>query len=909
MRKKLDARIPALVTHGVESRHRTLFVIVGDRGKDQVVNLHYLLSKASTKRPSVLWAYKKDLGFSSHREKRARQLKARIARGLHDADTDDPFELFVSSTEITYVYYKTDTHRVLGRTYGMAVLQDFEAVTPNILARTIETVEGGGIVCILLKTMESLTRLYSLAMDVHARFRSDAHGDVVPRFNERFTLSIADCANAIVVDDELSVLPISSSSRTLAATLREARRARGAEARGAPREPAELTDLKESLADTPVVGSIVPLARTIDQARALLTLIESISEKTLRTTVSLTAARGRGKSVALGLAIAHAVASGYSNIFVTAPTPENLGSVFDFLVQGLDAAGYEEHVDFEVIRSTVPELRNAIIRVNVMRSHRQTVQYIRPQDASLLAACELLVIDEAAAIPLREVRALLGPYLVFLSSTINGYEGTGRSLSLKLLAELRRNQTTNAAAQQQQQQQQQQGASGADTTADAAGLGVGRILREIVLRDPIRYAPGDKVEAWLNSLLCLNAGDYVPPLQRGAPHPDQCDLYRINRDTLFSHHAASETFLQRVQGVLCASHYRNTPNDLLMLADAPGHCLFVLLGPIDEHDSSSVPDVLCVLQVALEGRVSRERVLASVSKGQRPSGDLIPWAVATQFGESSFAALSGARVVRIATHPGHQAQGYGSQALKLLMRYYRGEMPSLDSAAGGKFGDNGGDSDSDGGNDDSGSDSDSDGGGKKSKKQSKKSKSKSSKSSSKDEDLDLTVGLHGETIKPRRNLPPLLARLGEHAPENLDWIGVSYGLTLPLCKFWSRLGFRPVYLRLEPNDITGEHSCVMIRSLEDAANTGGGGGSASGPRDWAVDFSVDFSTRLASLLGHDTLRTMPVRLALTLVDSGTQGKGMSATGSTAASSGGANLVGYVSEFFFFFFFFFFLSPL
>ena len=36
-----------------------------------------------------------------------------------------------------------------------------------------------------------------------------------------------------------------------------------------------------------------------------------------------------------------------------------------------------------------------------------------------------MAIDEAAAIPLPLVRAMLGPYLVFLSSTVNGYEGTG----------------------------------------------------------------------------------------------------------------------------------------------------------------------------------------------------------------------------------------------------------------------------------------------------------------------------------------------------------------------------------------------------------------------------------------------------------------------------------------------------
>ena len=46
----------------------------------------------------------------------------------------------------------------------MLVLQDFEAITPNLLARTIETVEGGGVVVLLLKTMTSLRQLYDMTM-------------------------------------------------------------------------------------------------------------------------------------------------------------------------------------------------------------------------------------------------------------------------------------------------------------------------------------------------------------------------------------------------------------------------------------------------------------------------------------------------------------------------------------------------------------------------------------------------------------------------------------------------------------------------------------------------------------------------------------------------------------------------
>ena len=46
-----------------------------------------------------------------------------------------------------------------GNTYGMCVLQDFEALTPNLLARTIETVEGGGAIVIVLKVKELFLKI------------------------------------------------------------------------------------------------------------------------------------------------------------------------------------------------------------------------------------------------------------------------------------------------------------------------------------------------------------------------------------------------------------------------------------------------------------------------------------------------------------------------------------------------------------------------------------------------------------------------------------------------------------------------------------------------------------------------------------------------------------------------------
>src|SRR6478735_12467742 len=137
------------------------------------------------------------------------------------------------------------------------------------------------------------------------------------------------------------------------------------------------------------------------------------------------------------MAIAAAVAYGYSNIFITSPSPENLKTLFEFVFKGFDELGYADHADYSIIQSTNPDFNKAIVRVNIFKQHRQTIQYIQPQDAHVLGQAELVVIDEAAAIPLPLVRKLLGPYLVFMASTINGYEGTGRSLSIKLIQQLR----------------------------------------------------------------------------------------------------------------------------------------------------------------------------------------------------------------------------------------------------------------------------------------------------------------------------------------------------------------------------------------------------------------------------------------------------------------------------------------
>src|SRR4051812_14029007 len=161
-----------------------------------------------------------------------------------------------------------------------------------------------------------------------------------------------------------------------------------------------------------------------------------------------------------------------------------------------------DHVDYSIIQSTNPDFNKAVVRVNIHRQHRQTIQYIRPQDAHVLGQAELLVIDEAAAIPLPLVRKLMGPYLIFMASTINGYEGTGRSLSLKLVQQLREQSRGIGKANGPADAEVADRSTGKSTKFADNTFSGGRSLREITLSEPIRYAKGDAVEKWLNTLLC-----------------------------------------------------------------------------------------------------------------------------------------------------------------------------------------------------------------------------------------------------------------------------------------------------------------------------------------------------------------------------------------------------------------------
>ena len=147
------------------------------------------------------------------------------------------------------------------------------------------------------------------------------------------------------------------------------------------------------------------ICRTEEQATAV-AAIHKVARGHRRRPLILTADRGRGKSAALGIASGQLLDEGIERILVTAPTRASAETVFQHA---------QERTQLE------PDLLH------------QRMIFMAPDE--LLRSnttCDVLLVDEAAAIPAPLLEKLLQrfPRIVF-ASTIHGYEGTGRGFAIR----------------------------------------------------------------------------------------------------------------------------------------------------------------------------------------------------------------------------------------------------------------------------------------------------------------------------------------------------------------------------------------------------------------------------------------------------------------------------------------------
>ncbi|BDF96209.1 GNAT family N-acetyltransferase [Pseudoalteromonas sp. KAN5] len=301
----------------------------------------------------------------------------------------------------------------------------------------------------------------------------------------------------------------------------------------------------------------------------------------------ISADRGRGKSAALGFAAAKL--SG-KDIIICSQQFSALHSSFKHFAD-------EQGIDYQAPQKQLANLR-----------------YIAPdQLLSELPQCDVLLVDEAAAIPVPMLIKMLDHYpRVVFASTMIGYEGNGRGYTLRF----RRYLETHF-----------------------------KNMRSVNLEQPIRFAAADPLEQHICKLLALDA-DYKNT---------ELDSATLQFTELKAAELASdETLLRQVIGLLSLAHYQTSVNDLRHLLDATAQRIFAC-----QQRNTLIGVCLIAIEGGLNTVISKQ-----IASGQRrPQGHLMAQTLAQLTVEPSILSLNCARVVRIAIAPSQHNNKIGSKLL------------------------------------------------------------------------------------------------------------------------------------------------------------------------------------------------------------------------------------------------------
>lgn len=475
-----------------------------------------------------------------------------------------------------------DSETVMGLTYDILILDCIEELRPNDLGRLVETVRGGGFIILLAPSLNSW-------IDNITRFQKKL---VVPPytpnnlkklFMRRFINKLREHEGVWLIDLDTGFVNYNKPPEVKAQEVKV--------------EVPSTTLFPEKL---------YLMSKTNDQVRALMLMEAFAREK--KCILVMTANRGRGKSAVLGLGLAGLihVTRGKFSAVVTAPSFHNVQVLFEFLSKALQRLNLPCEV----------EEKHGLIRA--IYCNRSKVKYEDPWDASSSKA-RMVVVDEAAGIPVHLLLRIKKNFKkAIFSSTVHGYEGSGRGFNVRFLSALRKEGYTP--------------------------------LLEISLRDPIRYAPNDPIERWLYDSLLLDAEP-----DKIEDEPRQLIYEKADLEKWFLEH---EHELRGFIGIYILAHYRNRPDDVAILGEAPHHFARLLRGV----DGS----IVTAMHLAREGGLGDEEV-EEVSKGYGLSGNVVPSIVVKYYPSFRyFAKYVGWRIVRIAVHPNLLGKGLGSLALQEL---------------------------------------------------------------------------------------------------------------------------------------------------------------------------------------------------------------------------------------------------
>ncbi|MGR3807503.1 tRNA(Met) cytidine acetyltransferase TmcA [Pasteurella testudinis] len=311
----------------------------------------------------------------------------------------------------------------------------------------------------------------------------------------------------------------------------------------------------------------------------------------------LTANRGRGKSALAGM-LADKLGE-QSTVFLTAPNQSAVRTLYQ----------HSRHKPHFIAPDDL-----------IARLHENPQPF----------ANSWLIIDEAAMIPLEMLATICRSFKhILLTTTIHGYEGTGRGFELKF------KQLTD------------------------------RTCQLLHLQQPLRYAEHDPLESWIDDLLLLN--NEMNTINNQIGNLTSAEMPQVEL-------VADPQQIRRFYRLLALAHYRTSPLDLRRLLDAQGQRFWLL---------KQKSEIIGGIWALAEGCMADSDLIEQIWRGERrPSGNLVAQALCFQADLPQACALHSLRISRIALLPHLQRQGFGKQLLQRLLDDCRLELDFISVSFG-----------------------------------------------------------------------------------------------------------------------------------------------------------------------------------------------------------------------------------
>jgi len=472
-------------------------------------------------------------------------------------------------------YHIKDSGKLLGTTYDCLILDIYYSFQPSDIGKLYGIVRGGGLIFLITPPIEewkNMLNRYHYHILTPPYEEKDIRKNFIPWLVEKLKRH-----NGIAIIENGKIIKSGNyESRKI-----ESRRIK----------------IPKNKRFSDAIYSIAITQEQVD----FLKLSERLMDENL--VIVLKANRGRGKSSVIGMTIAGLIEKSRENmkILIIAPDRKNVEEIFRFM-----------KISFEKIGQKYEKKGDKITTGKV------TIKYMEPFDAYNEKA-DLIAVDEAASIaPHILMKYLENSNKLIYSSTIHGYEGAGRSFSIRFLKRLRERKAN---------------------------------FVEFEMVEPIRYNANDPIEKWVFDALLLDAEPAeIEDINIKKVKYEKIDMNKVLEE---------ENKIRQFFGILIMAHYRNNPNDFAILCDAPNQAARAL---------SYNGDIICSMQIAFEGGLGRKDCEETYYKSVMIPGNIIPQVLIRHYRKKNYGKYRGIRIVRIAVHPDFFNHGIGTKALELITK-------------------------------------------------------------------------------------------------------------------------------------------------------------------------------------------------------------------------------------------------